>query len=340
MLRDVVGRVTGSRVVLLVGSGDNGGDALYAGARLAARGARVDALLVADRHHEAGAAALRPGRRSGAARSTTSSPPRSSSPQADLVLDGILGIGGRGALRERGGGARGRRAGDRRARARGRPAARRRRRHRRRGRRRRGRARRPHRGVRGAEARAARRRGIGVRRRPRGGRHRPRPATTSTRRVPRARRRPARRRGAAAPARATTTSTRAAWSGCATGSARYPGAGLLSTGGARAGLAGYVRYTRTGAPAGRRDLARRRRAPPGGVAEAGRAQCWVVGSGRGTDDDARARGARRRRARRPAGARRRRAHDPRRRRRPCAHAVARAHGGHAAHPARRRVRRG
>ncbi len=35
---DVLGRVYGSRVVLLIGSGDNGGDALYAGARLARRG--------------------------------------------------------------------------------------------------------------------------------------------------------------------------------------------------------------------------------------------------------------------------------------------------------------
>ena len=39
------GRVYGSRVVLLVGSGDNGGDALYAGARLARRGAGVRAVL-------------------------------------------------------------------------------------------------------------------------------------------------------------------------------------------------------------------------------------------------------------------------------------------------------
>ncbi|MYV65502.1 bifunctional ADP-dependent NAD(P)H-hydrate dehydratase/NAD(P)H-hydrate epimerase, partial [Streptomyces sp. SID2131] len=35
------GRVYGARVVLLVGTGDNGGDALYAGARLARRGAGV-----------------------------------------------------------------------------------------------------------------------------------------------------------------------------------------------------------------------------------------------------------------------------------------------------------
>ena len=37
----LLGRAYGARVVLLVGSGDNGGDALYAGARLARRGAGV-----------------------------------------------------------------------------------------------------------------------------------------------------------------------------------------------------------------------------------------------------------------------------------------------------------
>ena len=35
VLRERRGRVTGSRVVLLVGAGNNGGDALWAGARLA-----------------------------------------------------------------------------------------------------------------------------------------------------------------------------------------------------------------------------------------------------------------------------------------------------------------
>jgi hydroxyethylthiazole kinase-like uncharacterized protein yjeF len=88
---DLLPRVYGSRVVLLVGSGNNGGDALFAGARLAARGARVDAVLVADRAHEAGLAALR---RSGG-RVVPGSPDR-----ADLVVDGILGIGGRGGLRD------------------------------------------------------------------------------------------------------------------------------------------------------------------------------------------------------------------------------------------------
>jgi hydroxyethylthiazole kinase-like uncharacterized protein yjeF len=84
--------VYGSRVLLLIGSGNNGGDALYAGARLAARGARVEALLLADRVHEEGLAALlRAGGR------TVDVLPA----DVDLVVDGILGIGGRGGLRGR-----------------------------------------------------------------------------------------------------------------------------------------------------------------------------------------------------------------------------------------------
>jgi ADP-dependent NAD(P)H-hydrate dehydratase / NAD(P)H-hydrate epimerase len=52
--------VYGAGVVLLVGAGNNGGDALYAGARLAGRGARVTAVLLApDRAHSGGLAALR-----------------------------------------------------------------------------------------------------------------------------------------------------------------------------------------------------------------------------------------------------------------------------------------
>ncbi|MBO0517526.1 NAD(P)H-hydrate epimerase, partial [Streptomyces beijiangensis] len=51
---DVMGRVYGARVVLLVGSGDNGGDALYAGARLARRGAGVCAVLLDEKRAHAG----------------------------------------------------------------------------------------------------------------------------------------------------------------------------------------------------------------------------------------------------------------------------------------------
>ncbi|MEU3404804.1 NAD(P)H-hydrate dehydratase [Streptomyces sp. NPDC006670] len=85
------GRVYGARVVLLVGPGDNGGDALYAGARLARRGAGVTAVpMDPERMHPGGLAALRAaGGRVGAA-----VPQR-----ADLVVDGLLGIGGRGGLR-------------------------------------------------------------------------------------------------------------------------------------------------------------------------------------------------------------------------------------------------
>jgi ADP-dependent NAD(P)H-hydrate dehydratase / NAD(P)H-hydrate epimerase len=86
------GGVYGAHVVVPAGSGDNGGDALYAGARLARRGARVDAVLVSpERAHLGGLAALQAagGR---VARELPSAP-------ADLVLDGIVGIGGRPGLR-------------------------------------------------------------------------------------------------------------------------------------------------------------------------------------------------------------------------------------------------
>ncbi len=55
----LLGRTYGSRVVVLTGSGDNGGDALYAAAHLARRGAAVIAVAAGSRAHEGGAAALR-----------------------------------------------------------------------------------------------------------------------------------------------------------------------------------------------------------------------------------------------------------------------------------------
>ncbi|WP_327390578.1 NAD(P)H-hydrate dehydratase [Streptomyces microflavus] len=88
------GRVYGSRVLLLVGSGDNGGDALYAGARLARRGAAVRALLLSpDRAHAGGLAAFL------AAGGQVAEGADGLGP-LDLVVDGITGIGGRGGLRE------------------------------------------------------------------------------------------------------------------------------------------------------------------------------------------------------------------------------------------------
>ncbi|KWX02663.1 Carbohydrate kinase [Carbonactinospora thermoautotrophica] len=89
----LLGGVYGRRVVLLVGSGDNGGDALYAGARLARRGARVDAILLnPERAHAGGLAALR-----AAGGRMTGDPAVIDA--ADLVVDGITGIGGQGGLR-------------------------------------------------------------------------------------------------------------------------------------------------------------------------------------------------------------------------------------------------
>jgi hydroxyethylthiazole kinase-like uncharacterized protein yjeF len=93
-----LGRVYGKRVVLLVGGGDNGGDALYAGALLAGRGAAVTALTVTNKRHEAGAlAALRAGVR---LRVAGEAGDEALVKNADMVIDGILGIGGRGGLRE------------------------------------------------------------------------------------------------------------------------------------------------------------------------------------------------------------------------------------------------
>lgn len=90
---DMLGSAYGRRVVLLVGPGDNGGDALWAGARLAGRGVRVEALLLADRVHEEGLAALR----AAGGRATRALADLDASP--DLLVDGIVGIGGRPGLR-------------------------------------------------------------------------------------------------------------------------------------------------------------------------------------------------------------------------------------------------
>ncbi|MEV5351664.1 NAD(P)H-hydrate dehydratase [Streptomyces sp. NPDC052693] len=125
---DLLGRVYGRRVVLLVGSGDNGGDALYAGARLARRGAGVTAVLLApERAHAAGLAALRRagGRAVGVGEVAGGGGAGSGGAvagggavggavggggagsrgveelieRADLVVDGVVGIGGKGGLR-------------------------------------------------------------------------------------------------------------------------------------------------------------------------------------------------------------------------------------------------
>ena len=114
------GAVYGARVVVLAGTGDNGGDALYAGARLARRGAAVTAVQAGARLHAEGARALQDagGRiikleaglgdqqdvsadaAEDADRHDVGHEVRSAMGRADLIVDGMLGIGGSGGLRE------------------------------------------------------------------------------------------------------------------------------------------------------------------------------------------------------------------------------------------------
>jgi ADP-dependent NAD(P)H-hydrate dehydratase / NAD(P)H-hydrate epimerase len=120
----LLARSYGARVVVLAGSGDNGGDALYAGARLAGRGAAVVAVAASAQLHTGGAAELTsqggrviaavetPGQSAGpgqpappASGETTGLPVISPGATAaiaaaDLIIDGLTGIGGHGGLRE------------------------------------------------------------------------------------------------------------------------------------------------------------------------------------------------------------------------------------------------
>jgi len=87
---DLLGPAYGRRVLLLVGAGDNGGDALYAGAVLARRGVQVVAWSLSDRLHERAASALRLAAGVVVREAPAVAP--------DLVVDGIVGIGGRPGL--------------------------------------------------------------------------------------------------------------------------------------------------------------------------------------------------------------------------------------------------
>jgi NAD(P)H-hydrate epimerase len=80
----------GRRVLVLAGGGDNGGDALFAGAELAeVADIEVDVLLTSDRAHVAGlGAAIAAG-----ARKVDLPAVIEAAADYDLVLDGILGIG-------------------------------------------------------------------------------------------------------------------------------------------------------------------------------------------------------------------------------------------------------
>ena len=93
----------GTRVLALVGSGNNGGDALFAAALLARRGMLVHALVCGVPHARGAVAAERAGvqvhsapqdpREAGALAATLGG-------RADVWIDGLVGIGARGPLRE------------------------------------------------------------------------------------------------------------------------------------------------------------------------------------------------------------------------------------------------
>ncbi|MBS9534134.1 NAD(P)H-hydrate dehydratase [Mycobacterium sp. M1] len=90
-LRARAGGIAGRRVCAVIGSGDNGGDALWAATFLRRRGASASAVLLNPaRAHAKGLAAFR----AAGGRVVDAVPPAT-----DLVIDGVVGISGRGALR-------------------------------------------------------------------------------------------------------------------------------------------------------------------------------------------------------------------------------------------------
>src|SRR6478735_6810722 len=90
-LRRRTGGVAGRRVCAVVGSGDNGGDALWAATFLRRRGVAADAILLnPERTHRKGLAAFR---------ASGGRVVEKVLPATDLVIDGVVGISGRGPLR-------------------------------------------------------------------------------------------------------------------------------------------------------------------------------------------------------------------------------------------------
>ncbi len=90
-ISDFIGHTYGARVLLVVGSGDNGGDALWAGAMLARRGAAVEAICLSDIPHPTGMPAFL------AAGGQIVTPTEAKRP--DVVVDAVVGIGGKPGLR-------------------------------------------------------------------------------------------------------------------------------------------------------------------------------------------------------------------------------------------------
>jgi hydroxyethylthiazole kinase-like uncharacterized protein yjeF len=95
LLQSKSGGRYGRHVMIMVGAGNNGGDALFAGVRLARHGARVTAIRCLGAPHPSGLAALL----SAGGRVIDLNDHYVIDPMPyDLVIDGILGIGGRPGL--------------------------------------------------------------------------------------------------------------------------------------------------------------------------------------------------------------------------------------------------
>ncbi|WP_210725789.1 NAD(P)H-hydrate epimerase [Arthrobacter silvisoli] len=93
-------RIYGSRVTVLAGKGNNGGDGLFAAARLAARGMRTTAVLTADSAHpEALAAFLAGGGRAYRLAADNVEDLAVLAAGDDVIIDAVLGTGARGGLR-------------------------------------------------------------------------------------------------------------------------------------------------------------------------------------------------------------------------------------------------
>jgi hydroxyethylthiazole kinase-like uncharacterized protein yjeF len=91
-LRIRTGAVAGRSVSAVVGSGDNGGDALWAATLLRRRGVAAEAVLLnSDKAHVAGLRAFR---------AAGGRVVESISSATDLVIDGVVGISGSGPLRD------------------------------------------------------------------------------------------------------------------------------------------------------------------------------------------------------------------------------------------------
>ena len=97
-LQDGTGGVYGRHVVLLVGPGDNGGDALWAGARLLRRGAQVTAVRTSGTVHAEGRRALLAAGGQVVDATVSSEAALEVLGRAALVVDGLLGIGARPGL--------------------------------------------------------------------------------------------------------------------------------------------------------------------------------------------------------------------------------------------------